>query len=537
MLLLMAGFMAHSVSAQLWTPEQKIYQIQNTFASPAVWEGGEWNDVAEVEEGEIYTIGTSENQAGSTATSAWICKLDRQGVPMQFTKWGNSTSNFTGHKIAVTQDGNLACLVYDGTHSYLLNLTPALTLNWARQIPNTLPQDVICVKTILGDGIYVLTGGGFQEYQIHGLDLSGTSIWSNIYYDIGLFLLSPEGLAYTKAGGFMVTGSGFNAVSGNFDMFLASVNDLGSQNWIQHYAAPAVDVLRGNAITTSHNPNLYTVAGNYGAPGFELSMMMEVDAAGNINWVNYYDDQQTTGLTMTDIAKSPNKEYMVSGFALQSSDFLGTALRVDQFGNGLDLHDYEPTSFPSDHNTLGGLTYLSAPDAGFFMVGRFESPSVPSPAQFESAWGIRTDDNGDTECAEGRGLSFLKPIIDIVPELNLQLTLPAPDPVNVPLRSFNTWDYRPCEIAKTHHTVAPETKDAWVETLGSAHTLHLRENAELQTSLTISNLEGKVLVSADVAKGTSTYPLNTTALANGMYVVRISQSNGQVRNWKIVVTR
>lgn len=539
MLALITALMTSMVSAQLWSPEQKIYQIQNTFASPAVWEGGEWNDVAEIEEEEIYTIGTSENQAGSTATSAWISKLDRQGNPLQFTKWGNSTSSFTGHKIAVTKDGNLACLVSDGTHTYLLNLTTGLTLNWARQISNLTPHDVICEKTSTVDGIYVLTGTGnnAQQYHLHAFNQSGTQLWTNYYMNLALSPLTPQALAYTKAGGFMVTGYGFNAVSGNIDLFLSSVKENGVQNWMANYSDTNVDFLRGTAITPAFNNNYYTVAGHHGFGGTELPLMMEVDAAGAINWVHYYDDQQTTGLNITDIAKSPNYEYMATGYALQSGDYMGTALRVDQFGNGLDLHDYEPNTFPSTHNVLGGLTYLNAPDAGFFMVGRFESPSVPAPQQFESAWGIRTNDIGDTECAEGRGLTFPTPPIAIDPDFNIYAVSPAATSVNVPLRSFNSWDHRPCEVAKTHQSVAPKSEIDWLETDGSYHILQLRENKESQTSVSISSIEGKVITTVDLAKGTTTYPLNTNLLPDGIYILRTLRSDGNVRNWKFAVTR
>jgi hypothetical protein len=91
------------------------------------------------------------------------------------------------------------------------------------------------------------------------------------------------------AGNVYVTGSGFGAVSGNFDYITVKYNNAGVQQWVADYNGTGNALDEARAVAVDASGNVYVTGWSAGPASNYNIVTVKYDMNGNQQWVNIFD--------------------------------------------------------------------------------------------------------------------------------------------------------------------------------------------------------------------------------------------------------
>lgn len=200
----------------------------------------------------ILLGGTSKNITGDF--DVWFSKLNKLGEKQYDSVYGGSGNDIGTHLIK-TSDNNL--LFVANTTSYgqgqdeiwLVKTNLIGTRQWSKTFGRNL-KDVACKVVEVFDGYiivgysnsYTITMGGFggEDLFIIKTDKSGNRLWDRLYGGSG----DERGYSIisTSDGGLAVVGSTKSFGSGNEDVWLLKLDNIGSKLWSRTFGGSASDI-------------------------------------------------------------------------------------------------------------------------------------------------------------------------------------------------------------------------------------------------------------------------------------------------------
>lgn len=192
--------------------------------------------------GDLYLAGTVL-EPGTYDTDVWIVKVDQDGELLWSKQWGlPARSEQPAGLVPVNDDlvlvGRSFSMAQDpATQSFVLSLTPAGDLSWAREVSGQGFYNDVLLRTALqsrdGD---IIAGGTLRTTQPRALlmkiKVDGTFGWANA--SSGQFL-GPDltGFVQLSDGGYLGCGSWWTG--GVDDVWLARMDSIGRFMWIKRF--------------------------------------------------------------------------------------------------------------------------------------------------------------------------------------------------------------------------------------------------------------------------------------------------------------
>jgi len=322
--------------------------------------GGSKNDSAQkvvsTSDGGYAVIGFTQSMDGDISDKLnesfdfWLLKFNADSE-LQWNKTYGGTADDKGKDIVQTTDGGYAILGSsfsndqdvsgnNGQEDYwLAKLDPSGNIMWQKSFGYQGSDSGISVIQTTDSG-YLVTGvldvtasggdgntsknsnkhaGG--DYWAIKLDTSGNIEWSKYYG--GLFSDTPEGIAETNDGGFIIAGGSDSMDTdisnniGSYDFWVIKISATGTLLWEKSYGGDEIDeawaVVKANdgnfLIAGDTRSNDVNVSNNIGAADLWL---IKISPTGELLW------EKTLGGTSFDVARAINTT-QDGGFLLAGS--------------------------------------------------------------------------------------------------------------------------------------------------------------------------------------------------------------------------
>ncbi|KPJ70937.1 hypothetical protein AMJ52_09295, partial [candidate division TA06 bacterium DG_78] len=204
---------------------------------------------------------------------------------------------------------------------------------------------------ILGSLLVLLSGRFIQaQTEIWTYELSENSnAYSNVY--------GEDGNIY--ATGCMGTGVGR-------DMFIVSLDDLGSEQWVYTYDGTASSADEGKSITYGEDDNIYVVGFTTDSSTLKDIAVISLDSLGNEQWFYTYDGSASGADDGFSIVYGADENIYVAGFANgtgTNKDFVVVSL--DNTGSERWVYTYNGTASGDDE----ALAVKYGSDGNIYAVG------------------------------------------------------------------------------------------------------------------------------------------------------------------------
>jgi hypothetical protein len=432
--------------------------------------GGINNDEAEsiiqTRDGGFAIIGTTGSFG--TGGDVYVVKLDSLGN-LKWTKTIGGSGADYGASIVQTMDDGFAITGTTNTHQpYLIRLDSAGNLKWTKTIisPAGYGGSIIQAK----DGGFAITGytvptSTMSDVLIVKFDSTGNLQWLKTIG--GLNNDYGESIIQSKDGNYVVTGTTASFGAGGDDVYVIKLDSTGSIKWTKTIGGKKND--DGYCIIQNKNGS-YTIAA--GTNSFADSLhgdtyIINLDSNGNLNWT-----KTIGGKSETDYCTSIVQTFD-GGFALAGVTF--------SYGDGSsDIYFLKLDSLGNTCDTVGSGGMITSSDSGRVTL---------SGGTIGSGGAITSSDSG--RVGSGGILTSV------------------------------------CNIITPTKNVKPPSDNFQLSPNPCTTTLNIDfETQPNLSSIQITDITGRVRLTYNLQLTTYDFPINISALAPGMYFIRINSISG-----------
>ena len=280
-------------------------------------------------------------------------------------------------------------LKYSG---YLLRYDFDSGIAWTKfYTPDTNEYNGIFTMLRSSDGNILMAGSaqrnsaGDSQVFLVKVNEEGDTIWQRLYgtsrWETILDVVETDG-------GFLLGGYARTMSTGDRDILLIGMNELGEQQWVKYHGGNWNDW--GGAITSSVEGGFLvighrqTVKGQSWTQDWYRPWMIKVDEIGDIEWEQLLgDDTLTEGSLHGTVIQLLDSSYVAIGGIDQGPQYYALIHRVSPLGKTIWSRTYD--RHPDQHDYFWSLE--QTPDGGFIICGSTWNTS-------QDAWLIKLDEHG-----------------------------------------------------------------------------------------------------------------------------------------------
>ena len=252
------------------------------------------------------------------------------------------------------------------------------------------------------DGGYIIAGytnsygAGLCDVWLIKTNGNGNEEWNQTFGGNG----TDEGysVCQTTDGGYIITGSKEEVISGPDDVWLIKTDEFGNEEWNQIYGDS--DNQRGRSVIQT-NDNGFIITG-YGKeqPNTDWRLLLiKVDMLGNLEWDNYFGGSDSD--YGYEVKQTNDGGFIISGttYSYGNDDEDILLLKTDENGNVEWYHAYGGPSNNPNYDGHYGESVQQTSDGGFILTGVCYS-SIDDNTNMLM---IKTDVNGNVEWNKSYG--------------------------------------------------------------------------------------------------------------------------------------
>ncbi len=448
-----------------------------------------------------------------TTNNIWYINLVKTSANGN-TQWAKrlTSSGAYDEIVPLADSGYLLCYTFNQSY-YLLRLDAGGNTIYSKQInvpapclvqtraPHVIPKaNGGCY--IVGDVIDNSNANGM--WHVFELDANGNAIWSHAYHQ-GFAKAYHTDVDTCSNGDLVILGVHFDIPNSHFSPLITRIAPGGNVVWSNYYTVPFIGLIPKSLVVMSGDEIVVAAVPSTFGP---LTHLMRCDGQGNVLWNMQF--QRPSNMAMpTDLMTAENNTTVVWGLSNGGS----MMIKNDTAGAVLCLHDYPGVNVHRGH-TLNGQWYSATGETiGGSSITAFTTDLCGHTCQ-DSTFKIM--ENVLTTIVTARISDTLMPVVVVA-------FVPTMSPVNL---SFQTicigTDIDQLAKPEFHIYPVPATDQIRVE---SENRL---DNAEL------IDVQGKVVLTKNL-QGARTATIQLPRLANGIYLLRISDSVGVVMQRKILI--
>ncbi len=363
---------------------------KRSFGGPGVNVG---NSIQQTTDGG-YIITGQTNSAGAGQFDVYLLRTDAEGNALWSQTFGGPADE-NGTSVRQTTDGGF--IVAGNTNSfgsgkydvYLVKTDSQGNVLWSRTFGGT-EDDIASSVRQTADGGYVIVGTTGEIYSsrvqsnvyLIKTDGNGNAVWTKTFGQSSIN--SGNAVQQTVDGGFIVTGTTFDFVSGRNAVYSVKTDLNGEMQWTKTFEDSSHQMTGISVQQTSDSG--YVVLGelNSGADGGEAivsPILIKMDSGGNVLWTNTLE---APGMSVAAFDSTSDGGFIITGTSGNIPNQSIYLARTDSVGDMIWL------------KTLAGTGESSAyvqqtSDGGYVLVGGTTSYS----AGIEGVLVIKTDSNGE----------------------------------------------------------------------------------------------------------------------------------------------
>jgi len=310
---------------------------------------------------------------GGLTSGFLFIKVDSVGHQQWSRTFSDSFSQGFGYNVVATLDGGFLLAGSGGGGVMLVKTNGAGTKIWQKYLSGF---SSLYSSVAEADSGFTLAGyAGSDLYLVH-IDKSANKIWEKAYG--GPNLDAGYGLAKTIDGGYIVVGERDN--SGEFgSLYVVRTDANGDSLWTRSFP---YDQARDGESVRALADGSFLIAGRAATDeGDPRSMIMKLDANGDLVWYKLFDKGYFTNLTET------TGGFVFTGIDESDPDDDGNLVLVKVDGAGKTIFK---KLFGTKQNDLGRAV-LSKPGGGLIVVG--DRGAVIYPTNF--IFVLRLNSGGD----------------------------------------------------------------------------------------------------------------------------------------------
>ncbi len=331
-----------------------------------------------------------------------LIKTDESGDITQEQTISLEAGNFSNDFLQQTSDGGYII----SNFGELAKIDENLNIQWSKTFGDNLGEYGTSVHQS-SDGGYVVASdfndnfhSGF-DYFISKIDASGNSEWSNLFYKPNCQIFEL-GTLPTSDGGFISTGSYSESppTEAMGEIIIIKTNASGELLWSQTMGGTDDDA--GHSIIQLSTGE-YVISGStqsFGA-GMKDIFLMKLSALGTVLWSKTYGGDSDDFANI--VVQTENGGFLIGcstkSLASQSEILL---IKTDDNGNIIWSNTYGNVGDEGDQSGIGSSVDLAKTNDGGFYVTSFSNSVCLS-----SAYAIRTDSFGNTECSNSQSTVVL----------------------------------------------------------------------------------------------------------------------------------
>jgi len=415
-----------------------IILITNSLTAQIIeWEqnyGGYHNDVLNklipTNDGGFLLAGTTVSDDGDVennygGSDGWVVKINKVGNIQWEQNYGGS-QNDQFFSLIPTNDGGFMLggssasnngdvgANYGGNDYWVVKIDNLGNIQWSQNYGGS-EYDKLTALAQTNDGGFILGGFstsndgdvganyGEQDYWVVKIDNVGNIEWSQNYG--GNERDDLTSLTQTNDGGFILGGHAYSENgdvqdnNGWQDYWIAKIDNLGNLQWSQNYGGSNSDICTSLLKT---NDDGFLLGGyspiddDVDVEGFNY-WIIKIDDAGNIQWTQSYDKDQTDRLI--SLAHTNDGGFILGGWSVENlndGDFNYWVVKIDDLGN----LQWEQTYGGSDTDRF---TSLAATTDGSFILGGYSKSSdgdVGGNNGYDDFWVLKIKDIKQTITAK-----------------------------------------------------------------------------------------------------------------------------------------
>jgi hypothetical protein len=414
-----------------------------------------------------------------------------------------------------------------GMFYYLMRFDASMNVLWTKEYPRgsawSYGYDKIQQAS---DGTFMVSESNYSSMGVIKLDANGNMNWHYAFSDDTSMGKCPSfDCAINPDGSALFTGKRGN------DICFVKIDASGQQQWIRTYNAN-MHYYHTRAVAASGD-------GGYIMAGFDDSypFMMKTDANGTILWYKVYSTPVAMSV-IEDISVNAQGEISFVGGDSYSNVFVGKA---DASGNIISTQCLVSTATQSWDLSFNAPVFCIAADGNIAMAASFSSVNNGT----NGLCVLKTDANFNLGCLSN---SFA-----MIPYSGAQtpasISAANVSRVNMPLGSWsatytiastNTIEGDYCLLFNTPELNNTVSVNAYPSPINAGNMLTIESaGIEGQTTISMYDVNGRLVkeeAQVLAASGSKIY-MNTEAMAPGVYMIRMSDADGNAVATQRVVVR
>ncbi len=468
----------------------------------------------------FITVGTTLYGAGGQ--DIYMVKTDSIGA-FQWTKTFGGTGDDEGYGITQTKDnGFVICgstLSYGkggNADVYVLKLDSAYNIMWSRTIGGA-GYDGANAIIQTSDGGYAMCGwttsfgaGVFDNVYVVKLDSAGHLKWTRTIG--GTSVDEGFGLVESLDKGLVICGWTNSYGAGGYDVYVVKLDSAGKTKWTRTIGGSKDEV--GIRVIRSKDGG-YIIAGataSFGDVNGDV-YIIKLDTAGIVQWT------KVIGGTKADqadcIIQTKDGGYMLSGFTCSFGDTIGEVyiLKLDSLAN------LEWTRTTGGPKYAEGVDLIQTIEGGYAIAGLTYSYSTNSMVYL-----VLLDSNGNTCSPDSTGGIDRGATTPLIGSGGIDSSGGRVD-TGVIVKSGGTFEMI-CSTSSIEESKAVSPAiHIYPNPCSTTLNIDLKNQPNL-SSLQITDITGRVLITYHCQHITEHYSIDVSSLSSGMYFLRLNSSTG-----------
>jgi len=345
------------------------------------------NSIQQTSDGGYILAGTDSSSAAQNR-DVFLVKTDANGDTLWARSYGTNGFEYGQYVIQCGDGGYLAVGTSESTNwnVYLIKTDANGDSLWTRLLGAGGDDEANSVQET-SDGNFIIAGytnsygAGNYDYFLAKIDNNGNILWSNAYGtlqdELGYFVQE------TTDKGFIFSGAAA-ALNSTIDAYVIKTDSVGAVQWSNYYGTLSTD---WGYMMRQTNDSGYVLTGYVGAGAATDILLIKTDKLGDTAWTRTYGDASYEGGLC--VTQTPDSGYVISGSVYSGSMGGSDAmlLTTDAEGNFLYCHGFGGTGDD------WAPAFVQTSDQGF-ALGAYTSSLTGGPRQF---YLVKTDSAGNAD--------------------------------------------------------------------------------------------------------------------------------------------